>query len=118
MKTTFSTPGLIGLALVAALTLALVSVEVERVGPELLEYGNLCGAAHIDPCYEPALKGGFPFAYLFDAPGISVQHQLTFVEDDMHGWPFSADVAVYFAALLLVVLFIARRRPVGTPAGE
>jgi hypothetical protein len=59
---------LIGLVLISAITLALLSVYVERVGPELAQYGNLCGPRADVPCYKPALKGGFPVAYLFDAP--------------------------------------------------
>jgi len=34
---------LIGLALTIAITLTLWSVNVERIGPELVSYGNVCG---------------------------------------------------------------------------
>jgi hypothetical protein len=84
MKNTLLKPSLLGLALIAAITLALVSVYVERTGPDLVQYGNLCGAAALDPCYKPALKGGFPVAYLFDAPGVSRERQLAFGEDKLH----------------------------------
>lgn len=102
----------IALALVAAITLALLSVFVERIGPELAAYGNLCGPSTADPCYEPVLKGGFPVAYLFDAPGISVERQLAFVEDKLSAGALVLDIAFYFALVLLAILVISHRRSV------
>ncbi len=87
----------------AALALALLSSEIERAGPELAHYGNLCGASSSEPCMKPVLNGGFPFAYLFDAPGVSVEGKLSFVEDQLRPVPFFIDVAVYFAVILLIV---------------
>jgi hypothetical protein len=89
---------LIGLALIVGITLALLSVSLERVGPELVQYG--------DSDYRPVLKGGFPFAYLFDAPGISVERQLTLVEDRMSVVALILDIAIYFATALLTILFV------------
>jgi hypothetical protein len=86
---------LIGLALILAITLALLSVSVERVGPELVQYG--------DSDYKPVLKGGFPFAYLFDAPGISVERHLAFVEDKLSVVALILDIAIYFALALLTI---------------
>lgn len=100
MKKRFFTPGLVALALVSALTLALLSVSVERIGPELVQDGNLCGPSGNDPCYKPALKGGFPFAYLYDQPGISVQGQLAFIEDEFRVGGLILDIAVYFVLAL------------------
>ena len=94
----------IRLTLIAAITLALASVNVERIGPELAAYGNLCGPRTNDPCLEPVLKGGFPFAYLFDAPGISVERQLAFVEDQLHVGALILDIAIYFALVLAAML--------------
>lgn len=93
---------LIGLALISAITLALLSVLVERVGPELVQYG--------DSNYRPVLKGGFPFAYLFDAPRISVERQLAFVEDKLLAGALILDIAIYFAIVLLTILVVSRRR--------
>ena len=94
-----------------AITLALMSAQVERAGPEMVAYGNLCGATASDPCYEPVLKGGFPLAYLFDAPGVSRERRLAFGEDKLHTGALLIDAAIYFAILMLITgLFRAARR--------
>ena len=89
------------LALVLATALALLSVRIERIGPEQVVYGNVCGPTGNDFCYKPVLKGGFPAAYLFDAPGISVPDQLAFVEDKFHAGAFALNVALYVAVIVL-----------------
>ena len=98
------------LVLIAAITLTLISVYVERIGPEQVQYGNLCGSAASDPCYQPVLKSGVPFAYLYDAPGVSRERQLAFGEDTLHMRAFIADIAVYFAVLTLIVGVWSRQR--------
>jgi hypothetical protein len=102
--------GLVAVALISAITLTLLSVCIERVGPELAAYGNLCGQSAADPCYEPVLKGGFPVAYLFDAPGISVERQLSFGEDKLFVGALVLDIAIYFALILFAVVAVSRRR--------
>jgi hypothetical protein len=97
----------IGLVLILAITLAFMSVFVERLGPELVQYGNLCGVASLDPCYKPALKGGFPVAYLFDAPGVSRERQLAFGEDNLYVGGLILDIAVYFAISMLIILVVS-----------
>ncbi|MCS0628784.1 hypothetical protein NX786_05515 [Telluria mixta] len=104
------TLSLIGLSLISAITLTLLSVYVEHVGPELTEYGNLCGPNAADPCYEPVLKGGFPVAYLFDAPGVSVERQLAFVEDKLFVGALIIDIAIDFAIVLLAMLVVLHYR--------
>lgn len=99
---------LIGVALTIAITLTLWSVNVERIGPELVVYGNLCGPSGFDFCYKPVLKGGFPVAYLFDASGISVERQLAFFEDNLSVGALVLDVAFYFAIVLLAMLAVLR----------
>jgi len=94
--------GLIGLAFIAAIVLALLSALVEQVGPELVQYG--------DSDYRPVLKGGFPVAYLFDAPGISVERQLSFLEDKLSLGALILDITIYFALGLLGSLVLAHRR--------
>lgn len=101
---------LLGLALILAITLALMSAHVERVGPEMVSYGNLCGATASDLCYKPALKGGFPLAYLFDAPGVSRERQLAFGEDKLHVGALVANIAMYFAILMLIAGAVWRPR--------
>jgi hypothetical protein len=92
--------GLASIAFVLASVLALLSVLIQRTGPELVEYGNLCGPTLSSPCHKPALKGGFPIAYLSDAPGVSVERQLAFIEDNLHPEALALDVAIYFAVIL------------------
>ncbi|HET7867536.1 MAG TPA: hypothetical protein VFL86_24290 [Burkholderiaceae bacterium] len=100
--------GLASLTFLLATVLALLSVNIQRTGPELVEYGNLCGPTSNDPCYEPELKGGFPIAYLIDAPGVSVEHQLSLGEDHLRPEALALDVAFYFAAILCVVWVASR----------
>ncbi len=100
--------GLAGLALMSAVTLTLLSVSVERKGPELAPYGNLCGPRHHDLCYEPQLKGGFPIAYLFDSPGTSVERNLG-LEDKLVPGALFLDIALYFVIVLLAVRLVPFR---------
>lgn len=102
---------LLCLALVAATALTLLSVNIERIGPEQVQHGNLCGAPRFDPCYKPALKGGFPIGYLYDQPGISVEGKLAFIEDKLYIGAFLANLSFYFAALMLIGWIVERRRP-------
>jgi len=92
---------LVSVALVLAVALALLSVHVERTGPALVAYGNLCGPSSSDPCYQPELSGGFPVAYLSDSPGTSVQRQLSFIEDDLRPAALAIDIGFYFVVFLL-----------------
>jgi hypothetical protein len=101
MKNTLRKLSLLGLALILAITLALMSAYVERVGPDMASYGNLCGPTGSDHCYKPVLKGGFPFPYLFDAPGVSRERQLAFGEDKLSVGALVANIAIYFAILVL-----------------
>jgi hypothetical protein len=106
-------PSKLGLAVLAfalASALALLSVFVERTGPELEQYGNLCGPRFDEPCYRPLLKGGLPLAYLFDMPGVSVEGQLSFGEDTLRPAAFLVDVGVYFTLILLSILLGSRCR--------
>ena len=61
-----------------------------------------------DPCYQPALKGGFPLAYLTDVPGVSVEHRLFIGQDDLRVEALAFDIAFYFAAILFVVWIVSR----------
>lgn len=112
MKTTLSKPRYPGRVLIAAIALALLSVHVERTGPDLVQYGNLCGPAATDPCYRPVLKGGFPIAYLFDAPGVSRPGRLAFIEDELHANALVANVAVVFVMLMAIAYAVTHRRSI------
>jgi len=97
------------LATVLALALTLLSSLVERKGPELASYGNLCGPSSDQDCLEPVLNAGFPFAYLFDQPGVSVERKLFILQDNIRPLPFILDFLVYLSVVSLAS-FIARRR--------
>src|SRR4051812_35274106 len=102
--------GHIAIALISAFTLAGMSAYVERIGPQLVQYGNMCGAGYSDPCYKPVLRGGFPVSYLFDAPGVSRERQLSVGEDKVIGSALVLDIAFYLVVVLLARLAVARRR--------
>jgi hypothetical protein len=91
---------LVAFALFSALILTVLSVFVERVGPEMVRYG--------DSDFKPVLKGGFPVAYLFDMPGVSVERKLTFVEDILSTRALVLDIAIYFAIVLQATRAISR----------
>jgi hypothetical protein len=97
-------------AFTLAFVLALLSVEIERVGPEQGVYSNLCGPKADQLCYKQLLNGGFPVPYLFDAPGISVEDQLAFFEDRFRPGAFAIDVAIYFVLVAFVIQVVWRRR--------
>ena len=105
------------LSFALALALTLLSVFVQREGPEVEAYGNLCGPAGNQDCYKPALKGGFPFAYLSDQPGVSVERQLSFGEDTLHPAALALDIAIYWSALMLALRF-AKRMSVASSSTE
>ncbi|HWH18883.1 MAG TPA: hypothetical protein VNT77_11245 [Allosphingosinicella sp.] len=98
-------------ALVLAALLALASSWIERRGPDHGVYCALGKVNGIDVyCPEPKLNGGWPAPFLFDKPGISVEWQLAFVEDDFRFWPFVANVAFYLLVLLGIGGAVRRAR--------
>lgn len=116
MKTSFQKLVALGVVFILAITLSLMSSYVERIGPDMVSYGNVCGPTGNDKCYKPALKGGFPVPYLYDAPGVSRERQLAFGEDKVRLGALAANTAVYFA-LLFVVWITWRRRSAFNPEG-
>ena len=62
---------------------------------------------------KPRLNGGFPWAYLFDAPGITVEGQLSFGEDEFRTSPFLADLAAYAAVIMVCAHVVSRVRFAG-----
>ncbi len=85
-----------------ALTLAIASSWIERYGPDQAVYCALGKSAdgHEIWCPEPVLNAGWPAPFLYDTPGISVERQLSFMEDSFRSGPFLADSA-FFALLLM-----------------
>ncbi len=55
-------------------------------------------------CEMPRLAAGFPLGYVYDVPGISIEHQIG-VEDEVRLGPMALNLLAYLllAALLLVV---------------
>lgn len=96
--------------LLLAVLLALASVLVQGHGPEQVADGNVCGPRGDGPCLRPALKGGFPVAYLVDRPGVSVEGKLSLGEDELLPAALLIDVAFYALLLALVLRAWHRRR--------
>ena len=99
---------LVGLATAAAGGSALV----QRHGPDLGIYcalGRSVEGYNIY-CPKPKLNGGWPAAFLFDKPGISVEGKLFPTEDDFRWSPFAADIAFYLLALLGLARAVGRVR--------
>lgn len=94
----------------SALLLAGFSSNIERNGPEVAAYGDMCGATQDQPCMKPRLNGGYPWAYLFDAPGISVEDRLSFGEDEFRMYPFLADLVTYLAVFAVGTHLVRRAR--------
>jgi hypothetical protein len=71
------------------------------------EFGTECEERILydEPCLVPLLRGGFPIAYVFDAPGVSVMNSIDepFIIDRVSIVAFLANVAVY--AIFLYGLF-------------
>jgi hypothetical protein len=97
------------LSVLAGFALALLSVRVQRAGPEQVVFSNLCGPAMDQLCYKPVLNGGFPLPFLYDRAGVSREDQLAFVEDRFRPLPFLADLVMY-GGLVFVVGRLLRRR--------
>ena len=98
------------LVTLGAFVLTIASSGLERFGPDQAVYCALGKSSdgHEIWCPEPVLNGGWPAPYLYDSPGISVERQLSFVEDSFRPGPFLANLAFY--ALLLGLLEGAFRR--------
>ena len=95
------------LAFLVAIAVTAYSSNIQRFGPELGVYGNLCGPSGNELCYEPILNGGLPIPYFFDNPGISVRGTLDFFEDEFRVLPFLIDV-ILIGAILSAVFFAGR----------
>src|SRR5688572_31550688 len=85
-----------------AIALASLSVVYERPSNDSSIVGNLCGPLANEPCVERRLAAGFPLAYLYDRPSISVPGAIHLVEDEFRFLPFVLNILIYFGVLLLV----------------
>lgn len=85
---------LIGWLAVSLLSLVLTIASVVVTRPYQAEVGNVCQKTVSNTrgiCYAPLPAGGFPFAYLYDFGGVSVQGKLGFGEDRFVTMPFVVD---------------------------
>ena len=72
-------------------------------------------------CARPVLAAGFPWAYAVDYHGISTVSHVGLIaialgEDDFRPGAFPADVAVFTATTIIVLLALARARGSTPPA--
>ena len=109
MRTTLRGSALV----IVALLLSLASVLVQRHGPD---HGIYCALGKSADGYDiycprPKLNGGWPAAFLFDRPGISVEDSLFLIEDDFRWQPFMADVGFYMALLVGLGALARSSRP-------
>jgi hypothetical protein len=102
--------------LVLSLLSALASSCAEHLGPEDVAYSNLCDASHQRNCLQPQLSAGLPLPFLFDTPGLSVERQLSFLEDEFRPAPFWLDVAAFALFWLLVQGGVRRLRASRSPS--
>jgi hypothetical protein len=63
------------------------------------------------------LKGGFPLAYIYDTPGVSVEGKLSIGEDKFRGGRFLLDALIYFV-IAIAALGAAHLRKRRSPASD
>jgi hypothetical protein len=85
----------------ASFVLTLTSSFIHQNGPETAQYSNLCEITGDNSCHELIIKGGFPIPYLFDKPGVSIEHQISIFEDD-----FLIDKFLIDLLIINTVIFI------------
>ena len=95
-------------SLVIAFALTIYSSNIQRVGPAIRGFGNVCGPSGDERCYEPVLNAGFPLPYFFDNPSISARGNLSLLEDEFRILPFLVDVYL-FGIVLSAMLFAGKR---------
>lgn len=91
--------------LLLAIMFTLASFAIQRYGPEVGTYGNVCGPTGDQACTHVLLNAGFPLGYIFDNPSISVRDQLMpIIEDEFRIIPFLLDTVFYAVILSLLWL--------------
>jgi hypothetical protein len=91
--------------LLSAIMFTLASFAIQRYGPEVGTYGNVCGPSGDQACTHVLLNAGFPLGYIFDNPSVSVRDQLMpIIEDEFRIIPFLLDTAFYALILSLLSL--------------
>ncbi len=83
-----------------AILFVLMTVFYQRPSGEIILFGNVCDAQSWVECYRPRVSAGFPFAFIFDKPGITVEDNASFLEDDIRLLPFVMNVWLYTVLFL------------------
>ena len=96
-------------ALVIVVLLSAASVGIQRQGPEVGVFSNLCGPNRNEACQHPLMNGGFPVGFFYDRPGIPVEDRLG-LEDQFRLLPFLGDMVFYFGLLSISWRFGQARR--------
>ena len=114
-------PSPAALRVLVALALAVVAVGVsaryDRVSSERVVYNNECTfGSDPEACLEPREVAGLPFAFVFDKPGISVEHDAHPYDDEVRTLPYLASVGASWLAVL--ALWSGRRRARPRPAAR
>lgn len=76
------------------------------------QVSNLCeglDAGPNGPCYKLLPTGGFPITYAWDSPNVSVQGNLSIVEDRFEAKLIILNFAIYFALFWGIGLLIRKR---------
>lgn len=96
----------------AALLLATASATVQRHGPDQAVFCSLGKSVdgHDIYCPRPVLNAGWPAPFLFDRPAVSVEDDISILEDDLRPEPFLANVAFYWLSVTVALRVIGLRR--------
>lgn len=97
------------LLFVFAVGLTVASGLYQRPSGELGQYGNQCSVDDWMHCYQPVESAGFPFAYGFDTPGVSVEHQVALFEDEFRWLPFCVNAWFYYLLLFFSLRMFKER---------
>lgn len=101
-------------ALVLATALVGWSGTVQRIGGQTVYNTECLAGGSRAACLEDQEVAGLPFAFLYDTPGVSVEHHVTLFEDKLNAWAFVLDVALVWTALF--GLWMGMRRVSGRRA--
>jgi hypothetical protein len=101
-----------------AIVITLATFAIQRHGPEVGTYGNVCGSTGDQPCTHILLNAGYPLGYVFDMgyvfdnPSVSVRDKLMpIIEDEFRIIPFILDTIFYAVALSLLSIGFKKIRP-------
>jgi len=85
--------------LILALLLTISTFLYQRPSQELIKSGTECSVEYWMHCYTIRKSAGFPLAYVFDSPGVSIENKLG-VEDDFRLLPFVTNIWLFLILLM------------------